>query len=187
MKWLFLFIAALVGGAFWAFPRYLSTDARHERASRALVHAIRSDELAHHIFIQVYRRSHDRGRITADELRCMETATVEDFNKAIARNFAETLTPQELAAAEEFFESPVGIKYMRMVHREVAKGIPDYPIADAGEEPTLDVDDLEALVKFRNEPRTRKVSDPDLLMGNTSEHEKKFMRDKRADCVHSGT
>lgn len=82
-----------------------------------------------------------KGAISEDQLNCIQALTPSAFYRVVEGVMAEALTPQELAAADRFFSTPVGQKYIKhgllriypAVGERAPEPLPDFSDSEYGE------------------------------------------------------
>lgn len=185
MKGFLLFLIVLGGGVAWSYTQYLSPEARHRRSAVVFLHQTRLDDLARAGLTSAYREERDNDRITASELDCMESAIARGFDTHLANMLTSRISRYDIDKATNFYSTPAGDKYARMVVWAVAKRVPSLGLENEGEEPTLFMEDIVELDNYRNSLKSREQAEPfqtafDLIV---EPEMVEYEREKRRECL----
>lgn len=178
-------IVILIALFAWAFPRYLSPGARHHRAASALVNSIRADEIAHRSFIYTARRDRMGGYYSERELQCLEKLDVDAFNGVLARRYAAQLSLPDIRAAQVFFDSPTGSRYVRYLLQQTARTNPDLLIAVDSQPVELSDDEYALAEAFAREHPQPPVHHPYAVFvaPETAEAQRELVRNWTNRCT----
>jgi hypothetical protein len=160
---------------------FLTPEVRHERAVRQLIEATAIDEWELGTFTLIFKHSLERGDVTDAQYRCIVDVTRTDFTKLLAPGIRQNLSLAEAKQAAEHYRSALGAKALKGLHFELAKQMPDYPIR-VTEEPAFDIDEFEALSKWRHSNAGEKAWDIWTLSEYAVPALHANIRDRKAAC-----
>ena len=78
--------------------------------TRELVQAMRLDLFFEHVATDGATDVHKRGRITDEQLKCIQQYSPEEFTAPLADALAQYLGADELATALDYYRSPAGVR-----------------------------------------------------------------------------
>lgn len=160
---------------------FLTPEARHERAVRQLIEATAIDEWELANFTTLFKHSLERGDVTEAQYRCIVDVTRSHFTKLLAPGIRQNLTLDEARQAADYYRSALGEKALKALHFELAKLIPDHPIR-VTEEPAFDIDEFEAMSKWRHTKAGEKSWDVSMLTEYSVPAIHANIRNRKADC-----
>ena len=178
-----MLLAILLPTAIFAAVYYyfFTPEARHVRAVNQLIEATSVDEMEMATFKLVYKESLARGEITASQLQCIIDVKREQFTRLFVPGIRKNLTLNEARAAVDYYRSALGAKVLRAVNFEMRKISEEHPIR-VSEEPAFDIDEFEAMAKWRHSAAGEKTWDFTMLTDYAEEEILSFMRDRKAAC-----
>jgi hypothetical protein len=132
-------------------------------ASR-LVKLTRSDEFFLNTMRMLDQKMHGDGKITDSQLACLREIKTEEYNQILAVTLAGEYDDTVLQKVFEFFSSPFGARYMRMVYEKNWRQTPrDFPLPMAGPREYLAVRDFREMARFRETGVPRVFYDPRMI------------------------
>jgi hypothetical protein len=185
VKGFLLFLILLGGGVAWSYTQYLSPEARHRRSAVEFLHQTHLDDLARAGVMSAYRDERENDKITASEFDCMESAIARGFDTHLANMLTRRISRYDIERATDFYSTPAGDKFARMLVWAVASRVPSLGLENEGEEPTLFMEDIVELDTYRKSLKAREQAEPlqtafDLIV---EPEMVEFEREKRRECL----
>jgi hypothetical protein len=134
-----------------------------QNASR-LVRLLRSDEVARGVTRHLSRMLHAKGQLDDKQVACLDELKVEEFNQVYTIVLAEHYEVAVINRAFEFYSSPVGARYMRMIHEKSWRTTPeDFPLPPDRPREGLTMQQWQEVFEFKQSPLGSPFADPRAL------------------------
>jgi len=134
------------------------------QAASRLVRLLRSDEIAHGVSRHLSRILRGKGQLDDKQLACMDELTVAEFNQVFTMVAFEHYEAEVIERAFEFYSSPIGARYLRMVHEKSWRTNPDdFPLKPDRPKEGLTMEQWREVVIFKQSPLGAPFGDPRAL------------------------
>lgn len=134
------------------------------QAASRLVRLLRSDEIAQGVALKLSRTLHAKGSIDDKQLACLEGLKIEEFNHAYAIVVVEHYEVPVVDRAIEFYSSPVGSRFMRMVYERSWRMNPtEFPLRPDRPKEGLTMQQWQEVIEFVQSPLSAPLADPHAL------------------------
>jgi hypothetical protein len=167
---------------FAAFHFFLSPEARHQRSARKLVEITRIDELETAAFKAAFRDSLEKESISESQFHCIVDVDRKEFADLLTPGIVSHLSRDEIEAVTAFHQTTAGAKVLDAVYFLLARQIPDLQ-SPVQTEPAFDIDEMDAVSRWRRTPVGRKTWDLMVLVEYSNDALEANMRDRKLACV----
>jgi hypothetical protein len=161
-----LLLLASPGGASDVTPddiQALIASEQGRQASR-LVRLLRSDEIAQGVSRQLSRILQRKGSIDAKQVACLDELALGDFTQVYTVVVIEHYEADVIEHAFEFYSSPVGARYMRMIHEKSWRTNPeDFPLPPDRPKEGLTLPQWQEVFEFKQSTLGTPFADPRAL------------------------
>lgn len=134
------------------------------RASSLLVRLTRSDEFFLNTFGNLGKKLHAAGRITDAQFACLDQLKQEDYNQVLSVTLALEYDEPTLRQVFEFYSSPVGARFMRMVYEKHWRQTPDdFPLPPEHDKEFMTLREFREIATFRQSGVPAVFQDPAMV------------------------
>jgi hypothetical protein len=117
-----------------------------------LVRATRSDVIILEASKAAVSRATIEGHFTAAQFKCFDQLPASALTSDLGKVLSKVLTPEEIAAALEFYTSPAGVKFTDMKFMALAKSAAASGLTFNGKpsapDPSMTIDEIQAARAF---------------------------------------
>lgn len=125
----------------------------------------RSDEFFFNSFDKLERKMHAEGTITDSQLACLGGLKIGEYNQILSVALALEYDDATLQQVLQFYSSPVGARFMRMVYEKHWRQTPDdFPLPPEHAKEFITLREFRELAAFRDSGVPLAFLDPRMVM-----------------------